>query len=294
MLISIPISSQLHAKTTDQKTREESRAEREKSRAERDKSRAIERDKARELRRIQSENRKKRAQKLRDKKRAYAEKKRNENNSNSNSNSKPQKNLQITKHQYILKSTQQGEVETHLGKHISQVELENMPLHDAYEMAFEAGDELFEMDYNAIDGVGINVGNGKRFTSVPRIDLTGPKSWASHVPHRKTGPNGTSCIGCHSLPVADGAGGINSNAVRLSGDRTQTGMIERQAPHMFGLAALQLLAEEMTTDLHKIKNKAKKKSCDTKKTVRQPLESKGISFGTVSYTHLTLPTTPYV
>jgi hypothetical protein len=46
----------------------------------------------------------------------------------------------------------------------------------------ECGDELFEERFNAVDGVGGNVGDGGRFSRVPRADLAGPGQWASHVP----------------------------------------------------------------------------------------------------------------
>src|SRR3954467_6742479 len=41
---------------------------------------------------------------------------------------------------------------------------------EAVEAAFEAGDEFFETEFNALDGVGANVGDGSRFTHVPRAD----------------------------------------------------------------------------------------------------------------------------
>src|SRR5215510_8991036 len=44
---------------------------------------------------------------------------------------------------------------------------------EAFEMAFEGGDELFETVFNALDGVGANVGRGERFTRTPRADLRG-------------------------------------------------------------------------------------------------------------------------
>src|SRR5262249_49170443 len=77
---------------------------------------------------------------------------------------------------------------------------------EAFEHAFETGDELFETVFNALDGVGANVGRGQRFTRVPRADLDGPREWANHVPRRETGPNAESCNSCHRLPGDDGSG----------------------------------------------------------------------------------------
>src|SRR5262245_17252383 len=85
---------------------------------------------------------------------------------------------------------------------------------DAFARAFEHGDELFETTFNALDGVGANVGDGQRFTRVPRADQTGPGEWARHTPSRATGPNAASCNACHEIPGDDGAGGSQNNAIR--------------------------------------------------------------------------------
>src|SRR5262245_42917822 len=42
-----------------------------------------------------------------------------------------------------------------------------------FDETFECGDELFATVFNAIDGVGINVGDGTRFSRIPRNDLNG-------------------------------------------------------------------------------------------------------------------------
>ena len=173
-------------------------------------------------------------------------------------------------------------VEEHLLSHADQDELESLPTFDAYVTAFEEGDELFEINYNALDGVGVNVGNGQRFTSLPRPDLDGPESWARVVPNRITGPNGDSCIACHDLPVADGAGGVNDNVIRIDPERKQKGFIERQAPHVFGMGAIQLLAEEMTSELHAIRDAAVDEHGSTGQRVQVQLTAKGISFGSLS------------
>jgi len=174
-----------------------------------------------------------------------------------------------------------GAVEVHLGGHINQAELEAMDPLEAYIQAFEEGDELFEINYNALDGVGVNVGNGKRFTSFPRPDLRGPMAWANILPHRATGPNGDSCISCHNVPVADGGGGVNDNVIRMDPERKQKGFIERQSPHLFGMGAVQLVAEEMTTELHTLRDEAITKSCDSGQDSTVEMIAKGVSFGQV-------------
>src|SRR3954468_21770753 len=78
----------------------------------------------------------------------------------------------------------------------------------AFEAAFDAGDEFFETEFNALDGVGANVGDGTRFTRIPRADLTGPGQWAQHQPPRATGPNAVSCNACHVQLFDDGGGSV--------------------------------------------------------------------------------------
>ncbi len=185
------------------------------------------------------------------------------------------------KHANTVESHHTGTVETVLGGHVRQADLEALLPFEAFIVAFEKGDELFEINYNALDGVGVNVGNGQRFTSLPRLDLTGPDAWASVQPARITGPNSDSCISCHNVPVADGAGGVNDNALRIDPERLQKGFIERQAPHVFGLGALQLLAEEMTTDLQAAEQNAIAQACATRARQNVKLSTKGISFGSL-------------
>lgn len=84
----------------------------------------------------------------------------------------------------------------------------------AFETAFEVGDALFETVFNARDGVGGNVGNGQRFTRVPRADLRGGTEWFNHRPERVTGPNAENCNACHNLPFDDGGGNASGNVHR--------------------------------------------------------------------------------
>ena len=89
-------------------------------------------------------------------------------------------------------------------EHVDQHELMDLNSSDPFEAfitAFDLGDELFEVEFLIQDGGGANVGNGERTTRVPRADLW---HWRSHTPKRSTGPNGMSCVECHSRPVADG------------------------------------------------------------------------------------------
>lgn len=154
---------------------------------------------------------------------------------------------------------------------------------DTFLEVFELGDVLFDTDFNTLDGGGANVGNGMRFTRVPRADLKGEGQWASHVPFRHTGPNAQSCTACHNQPFEDGAGSAAMNVVR---DPMGTGQlskfITRNTPHLFGIGGLQRLAEEMTGDLHLIRLEASLDAKETGKDVTKPLMAKGVDFGRIT------------
>ncbi|WP_144394419.1 di-heme oxidoredictase family protein [Pleionea sediminis] len=149
---------------------------------------------------------------------------------------------------------------------------------------FECGDELFETRFNALDGVGMDVGDGNRFTRVPRADLN---NWLNSTPNRSTGPNAEACNVCHTTETigqaGDGAGPAGLNVIR---DPKRAGItaqfIQRNTPHLFGMAGPQLLAEEMTTELKQIVELTKQQSCRLNQTISRPLRTKGIEFGFIT------------
>ena len=111
---------------------------------------------------------------------------------------------------------------------------------EAFILAFERGDEIFGAQFNALDGIGANVGNGERFTRVPRSDLKGLGQWFAHSPPRVTGPNAQTCFECHNIPFEDGAGLISGNIHRdtaRSGDAGQDHPAQRPPPVRFGRRA---------------------------------------------------------
>lgn len=188
----------------------------------------------------------------------------------------------------LVSTLRQPALHQHAIVHANQIELRNMVSNGkpekAFEEAFELGDELFETAFNALDGVGANVGQGQRFTSVPRADLNDIGEWGKHTPKRATGPNAQACNECHNLPANDGAGGVASNNIR---DPLHTGnlqsFIKRQPPHLFAIGAVQRLAEEMTGELHAIRARAIAKAMEENgesKTAK--LETKGVNFGSIT------------
>lgn len=150
----------------------------------------------------------------------------------------------------------------------------------AFAEAFHLGDELFEAQFNALDGVGANVGQGLRFTQTPRADLNDAGEWADHFPKRITGPNAEACNQCHMAPFDDGAGRAINNNVRDPGHTGQADhFIVRNTPHLFAAGAIQVLAEEMTEELQAQQQAATAQACATGAPVTVDLNTKEITFG---------------
>ena len=178
--------------------------------------------------------------------------------------------------------TLHGSVAPHIDQAMLTTLVASNP-HLAFEAAFEVGDELFETVFTSIDGVGANVGNGQRFTRMPRADLRGGTEWFDHRPPRQSGPNAENCNACHNLPFDDGAGNISGNIhrdPRRSGQMDE--IIQRNAPHLFAPGAVQRLAEEMTADLQRIRSQAIASVCASGSPRTARLETKGVSFGSIS------------
>jgi hypothetical protein len=100
-------------------------------------------------------------------------------------------------------------------------------------------------------------------------------------PFRATGPNAQSCGSCHEAPFEDGSGGIEANVHR---DPQRTGnprfFIQRNTPHVFGIGALQLLAQEATDELKQIRDQAVFRARSTGSPVRVPLTTRNrVSYG---------------
>lgn len=179
-----------------------------------------------------------------------------------------------------------GALHEPVGEHTDQQELlvlvQSGRREAAFEQAFDTGDALFESAFNAMDGGGANVGDGNRYTRVPRADLVGPGHWANHVPPRETGPNATACNSCHIQLFDDGSGSVVGNVIR---DKLHSGrlnqFIQRNTPHLFGGGAVQRLAEEMTSELQQQRQAARDRACLLGASGDRALQAKGVSFGSI-------------
>jgi len=171
----------------------------------------------------------------------------------------------------------------HVGQNVFTDLVKAGQAEQAFEEAFEHGDTLFSLPFNALDGGGANVGNGQRFTRLPRADLAGAGQWAAHTPSRATGPNAQSCVQCHNSPIEDGAGTAANLVVRDPLHSKNVGqMVTRDTPHVFGLGATQRLAEEMTARLRTIRQDAINAAKSGGADVTRDLVAKGVGFGQIT------------
>ena len=133
---------------------------------------------------------------------------------------------------------------------------------ERFAFVFNCGQKLFSTRFNALDGGGANVGDGSLYTGVPRADLNGPGEWADHTPSRRNGPDGESCVLCHAEPTT----GSGANALNIVLDVTQSADLSlfftRNTTSLLGAGALQLLAEEMTSELIKRREYGRQLACE--------------------------------
>ncbi|MEJ2230607.1 MAG: di-heme oxidoredictase family protein [Nitrospirales bacterium] len=80
-----------------------------------------------------------------------------------------------------------------------------------------------------------------------------------------------SCAGCHGRPR--GAAGFGGDVF--------TRPDSRDAPHLFGLGIIEMLADEITQDLRQIRDRATARANASNRSVVVPLSSKGISYGRI-------------
>jgi hypothetical protein len=94
-----------------------------------------------------------------------------------------------------------------------------------------------------------------------------------------------SCAGCHGRPRGSAGHG---------GD-VATRPDSRDAPHLFGLGIVEMLADEMTTELRDIRKTAVNQAVTTGLRVSKPLITKGVDFGIIkAFPNGTVTTTAVV
>ncbi len=156
-----------------------------------------------------------------------------------------------------------------LGGHVSQEDITERRL--SFAQVFALGDDRFSLVFNGLDGVGTRGEAGQTFSRLPHAG-------------RFTGPNAQSCVACHDVPVEDGGGGVESTVLQNPSAPAPVpveSLNVRNTPHLFGIGALQRLAEEMTETLEGARQEAAREAMESGSVVEVALVSKGISFGRI-------------
>ncbi len=164
--------------------------------------------------------------------------------------------------------------------HVSQERINNGSL--SFRDIFSAGAVLFQTRFNALDGAGRPGATGSA-TPTSRPPREFPENF-----DRSSGPDTSSCVGCHRKPRAAGGGDNVANAFVLAELFDFTTSIdpsiadERNALGMFGSGAIEQLAREMSADLLKIREAAIAEAHNSGQMVTKPLDTKVVHFGSIT------------
>lgn len=140
------------------------------------------------------------------------------------------------------------------------------------------GHRLFLTSFNVRDGAGRPAATGD---SKPTIRTPVGKLF-----QRIAGPDANSCAGCHNQPFVGGSGDFAANVfvgAHFTDPPTDTILPaitnERNTTGLFGSGAIEMVAREMTADLHDLRAEAVLRAAATHADVPVSLVTKGISFG---------------
>ena len=174
-------------------------------------------------------------------------------------------------------------------RHISQADIE------AGEYTLEElvahGRDIFMASFNTLDGAGRPEQHGK---GGPRKRREMPDNF-----NRISAPDANACMACHNLPALGGGGDNAVNVflvadslpfVDFDGDPVENGPNqtlktvgdERNTVGMFGSGFIELLAREMTSDMHALRDAGCLAAADSGKPATVELVTKGVSFGSVT------------
>jgi hypothetical protein len=141
------------------------------------------------------------------------------------------------------------------------------------------GRTLFEAVFNKLDGQGrpLTTGGGA------------PRQPGQPAFIRTSGPDSSSCLGCHAQPRSGGGGDFVANVfvlaqtldpVTFSVDGAFSN--ERNTLAMMGAGPIEMLAREMTAELIAVREAALAQSRATGVPATRALSAKGISFGSIT------------
>lgn len=167
-------------------------------------------------------------------------------------------------------------------EHVDQTSFTGILTKGELQKLIDFGETLFAARFTSEDGVG-------RPMATQAIIPTKRKRLAPNTFQRTAGLDGNSCASCHNDPVMGGAGDFTTNVFVSEGfnnadfDTTDPQFSnERNSNHLFGSGLVELLAREMSNDLHAIRRQALSAARSSGNEHRVRLESKGIKFGWIT------------
>lgn len=161
-----------------------------------------------------------------------------------------------------------------LSGHLEQADIVREQL--SFKELFRAGKDLFDAVLNPCDGQGRPAATGtgqKRLPAQPAFVRT-------------SAPDASSCVGCHVQPRSGGGGDFVANVFVLSQALDPVTFSidspfsnERNTLGMFGAGPIEMLAREMTAELHAQRAAAIQRALSGGKAVTVALTAKGVAFG---------------
>jgi hypothetical protein len=164
-----------------------------------------------------------------------------------------------------------------IANHMDQADIENGNV--SFVDIFDQGQALFRARFNKLDGQGrpaTTGGGAPRNPDEPEFIRT-------------SAPDSNACFSCHNQPGAGGSGDFTVNVfvlaqvldpVTFSVDTMFSN--ERNTVGMNGSGAIEMLAREMTVELHAIRDEATATAAGTSITQARDLVAKGVSFGRIT------------
>ena len=141
-----------------------------------------------------------------------------------------------------------------------------------FRQMFDAGEALFHAEYTAEDGVGaMRLPDGSKILRFSRLPPGGGAG--AEI-------SSQSCVRCH---VGSASGPSQANVLSNPGGDGKPPFLVRNTTSLYGDGILQLLAQEITEDLHAIKDDAERAAkARPGVKVERSLESKGVRYGKIS------------
>lgn len=144
------------------------------------------------------------------------------------------------------------------------------------------GEVLFTARFTREEGAG-------RPKATQAIIPTKRKRVSEFTFSRTAGLDAAACAACHNEPKLGGAGDFAANVFVSEGfvnadfDSLDPQFSnERNSNHLFGAGLVELLAREMTNDLHEIRAQALKEARSSQQPVKATLLTKGVSYGFIT------------